>query len=79
MDLSQLYFIISILILLIIIFLVFFIKKNKKERKLSPLTSLAFVFVIIGIVFGDNKLMGYGLISIGILLALIDMVNKKKD
>ena len=66
------------IVLLIIAILVFFVKKDKKERGLTPLASIAFVFVIAGIFFGDNRLIGYSLMGFGVLLALIDIFRKMK-
>ena len=77
-NLTPMYIAISIVSLLIIAALVFFVKKNKKQKKLSTLTGLAFVFVIVGIVFGDDGLIGYGLIAVGIILAVVDIIMKSK-
>jgi len=68
---------ISIVVLLIIGILVFVLKKNKRQ-KLTPLASFAFVFVLAGIIFRDNRIVGYPLIGIGVVLAIIDMVKNKK-
>jgi amino acid transporter len=76
--LTSTYIIVAIVALLIIAILVFFVRKNKKQQRLSPLTSLAFVFVIAGIVFGDSRPVGYGLIGFGLILAVIDIFKKMK-
>ena len=84
MEASQVYILISIIVLLIIFILLFFAaknNKNKKERKITPLAGIAFAFILGGIIFGDNQLIGYSLIGAGVLLAVIDIVkklNKKK-
>lgn len=81
MDASQIYVLIGIVVLAIIAVLVFFVnkKKNKKHEKLSPLVGIAFGFMIAGIVFGgDDRLIGYSLIGIGIILAIWDMIRKSK-
>lgn len=49
---------------------------NKKKRGLSRLAGLAFAFVIAGIFLGGQKLIGYSLLGIGILLAIIDILRK---
>ncbi len=74
---SQIYILISILALLIIAVLVFVAYKNKKEQKITPLTGLAFGFVLAGIIFGEDRLIGYGLLGIGVILAIVDMIKKK--
>ncbi len=77
MNPSQIYILISIIILLVIaILLIIFIKKDKKQKSLTPLAGIAFAFVLAGIIFGENRLIGYSLIGIGLLLAIIDIVNK---
>ncbi len=75
---SQIYIAISIVILAIIALLVFFVNKNKKAKKLTPLAGLAFGFVLAGIIFGEDRLIGYSLMGIGILLAIIDIIKKSK-
>ena len=72
------YIAISIITLLIIAALVLFVKKNKKQKKLSTLTGLSFVFVIAGIAFGDDRLIGYSLIGVGIILAVVDIIMKSR-
>jgi amino acid transporter len=78
MEASQIYILISIIVLLIIAILIFFIKKNKKQKPLTPLAGLAFGFVIAGIIFGESRLIGYSLMGIGVLLAVIDAIKRWK-
>jgi len=73
---SQIYILIAIVALLIIAILVFFLKKNKKQKRLTPLTAIAFAFITLGIVFGEGRWIGYGLMGFGVLLAVIDMIMK---
>jgi hypothetical protein len=51
---------------------------NKKKRSLSRLAGLAFAFVIAGIFLGGQKLIGYSLLGIGIMLAIIDILQKAR-
>jgi hypothetical protein len=51
---------------------------GKRQRPLTPLTGLAFAFIVGGIVFGENRLTGYGLMAVGVLLAVIDIIRKSK-
>ena len=78
METSQIYVLIAIVVLAIISILMFFVRKDKKQKPLTPLASLAFGFVIAGIVFGDNNLVGYSLMGFGVLLAIIDIIIKLK-
>ncbi|MFH1503158.1 MAG: hypothetical protein ABIE36_00680 [Candidatus Diapherotrites archaeon] len=78
MEMSQIYVIIAIVVLAIIALLVFFSSKNKKKNKFTPLTGLAFGFIIAGIAFVDNRWLGYSFFGAAIVLAVIDMVLKMK-
>ena len=75
---EQIYIAISLVVLLIIALLVFFVNKNKKREKLTPLTGLAFGFILAGIIFSDNRLFGYSLMGIGVVFAVIDIIMKSK-
>jgi hypothetical protein len=73
---SQIYIIISIVALVVIALLVFFVGKGRQENRLNPLASLAFGFVIAGIVFGEERLLGYGLMGIGVVLSVVDIIMR---
>ena len=72
------YIAISVAVLAIIAVLVFFIRKNKKEKGLSTLASISFLFIILGIIFGDDRIISYSLMGFGVLLAVTDIVRKLK-
>jgi uncharacterized membrane protein len=78
MNISQIYIAISIGVLAVVAILVFFAGKNNKEKRLTPLASFAFAFTLAGIVFGENRFIGYGLMGVGVLLAIVDIFNKVK-
>jgi len=78
MNISQIWIAVSIVVLAVIALLVFFLSKNRKEKRLTLLASLAFGFVLAGMVFGnDNRLIGYGLMAIGVLLAILDIFRDR--
>ncbi len=77
MNASQIYILISIIVLAIIAIVVI-LGRKKEQKPLSKLAALAFLFVIAGIVFGDDRLIGYSLIGTGVILAIIDIVKKSK-
>ncbi len=79
MNASQIYIAISIVVLAIIALLVVFLGKSKKENRLTPLAGLAFGFVLAGIIFGDNRLIGYSLLAIGVIIAVIDILKRAKN
>ena len=76
MDLSLAYIIVAVVALVVVALLVILTNRHKQQKRLTPLAGLAFAFIMAGIVFGDSRLVGYGLMGIGVLLAVIDMVQK---
>ena len=78
MDISQSYILLSVAALAVIVFLLLFLNKNRGKTRLTPLASLAFGFVLAGALFGKERLIGYGLMSVGVLLAVVDIFNKSK-
>lgn len=78
MNVSSFYILIAIIVLSVITGFIFLIKPADQSRKLSPLAGLSFAFVIAGILFGEERWLGYGLMGIGIFLAAIDIIVKVK-
>ena len=79
MDMSQIFIAVSIAVLGAIAVLVFFVGKGRRENRLTPLASLAFAFVLAGILFGDDRLIGYSLMGIGVILAVVDMFRRSRS
>lgn len=77
MNISQGYIAMAIVVLMIIALLVFFVSRNRKETRLTPLASLAFGFILAGILFGDNRSIGYSLMGVGVLLAIVDIFRNR--
>jgi len=76
MNTSQIFIAISIVMLAIVAILFLAARKNKK--KFTPLAGLAWAFVLAGIIFGEDKLIGYSLMGVGVVLALINMFIQSK-
>ena len=76
MNASQIYIILSIIVLLVIALLVFFVNRSKKEKALTPITVLAFGFILMGILYSSDGLLNYGLMGIGVILSIVDMFRK---
>ena len=76
MESSQIFVLISVVVLAIVAVLVFLVRNDTKANRLTPLASTAFAFVIAGIVFAENKVVGYSLIGVGIALAVVDTLRK---
>ncbi|MGD1992461.1 MAG: hypothetical protein PVI59_04630 [Anaerolineae bacterium] len=79
MNPSVIYIALSIGVLAVIVVLVFLLGKSRKENRLTPLASLAFAFTMAGIIFGENRLVGYSLLGVGLILAVIDILNKSRS
>ena len=79
MSTSVAYIAVSIAALAIIAILVFFASKGKRENRLTPLAGLAFGFVLAGIIFGDDRLIGYSLMGAGVVLAIVDIFNRSRN
>jgi hypothetical protein len=57
----------------------FFARKGGQENRITPLDGLAFGFVLAGILFGSDRILGYCLLGIGMILGIIDLVNRSKS
>ena len=71
MNTSQIYTIISIAALVFVIIL--FLAARKQGKKLTPWVGFAWALVLAGIIFSEDRLIGYSLIGVGVALAVIDM------
>jgi amino acid transporter len=77
MNISQMYIAVAIVVLLVIALLVSFTSKNRRENKLTPLAGLAFGFILAGILFSEDRLIGYSLMGVGVLLAVVDIFRNR--
>jgi len=75
---SQIYIAISIVVLAVIALLFIISGRSKKQNRLTPLAGIAFGFILAGIVFGDDRLIGYGLMGVGVTIAVIDIFIRSK-
>jgi len=79
MNASQIYIALSVATLIIVALLVFFISRRKIEQALTPMTILAFGFILTGILYSNDRLLNYSLMGIGVTLAIVDMVRKIRE
>jgi hypothetical protein len=63
---------IGISIAAFIAILVLLIVNRQTSHLISNLTMLGMTMVVLGIIFGDSRLVGYSLIGVGVFLSLID-------
>jgi hypothetical protein len=57
---------------------VFFVNLQRSESRLSRLVALAVLLVLAGLLVGTSTLAGYGLIGLGGILAIADLVNRSR-
>jgi hypothetical protein len=78
MSFPQMYIALAIVVLLVVALLVLWVRPDERQNNLTPLASFAFAFVLAGMLFGETRLLGYGLMGIGVLLAIADIFNRNK-
>lgn len=78
MNFSSAFILTAIIILALVGIFIFLVKPPDEHRRLSLTASLALFCIVAGIVFGETKWLGYGLLGLGMLLAVTDIVIKYK-
>ncbi len=64
---------------LLVIPILFIALYKKQEARLSRLAALAFTFIIAGLFLSRKELVGYSLLGVGLVLAAIDIVQKRRQ
>ena len=78
MPAGTIFLVLSILALVTIVAFVLLVKRAPERQRLSPLTGIAFAFIIAGMLFEDNRLIGYILLGVGIVFAVADIFVKAR-
>lgn len=78
MSASSIYTAVTIVVLLVIVVVAFILGRREPHNNLTPLGGLAFGFVIAGILFAGTEFVGYSFMGIGVILAVIDMIRRRK-
>lgn len=68
----------AMLLLAAVALLVLIVKTSGKHRRVKPLSGLAFVMIVAGIVLAGDPLVGYGLMAIGILMTVVSILKVNK-
>jgi len=76
MNASQIYIASSVAVLVVVALLVFFIARSKKEDAFTPVTTLAFGFILMGMLFGSNRVFNCSMMGLGVIFAVADMFRK---
>jgi hypothetical protein len=64
---------------LVVIVVLLLIGRGKQYHKPSNLAILGMSLVVLGIIFGDDRLIGYSFIGVGVLLSVIDAIRNRKQ
>jgi len=69
------------IIALVVIMVLLLISRRKGKQLLNPsnLLILGMSCVGLGIIFGDERLIGYSFIGVGVLLSVIDAIRNRKQ
>jgi hypothetical protein len=67
------------IIALVVIVVLLLIGRGKQYRKPSNLAVLGMSLVVLGIIFGDDRVIGYSFIGVGVLLSVIDAIRNRKQ
>ena len=78
-DPLSMYVFISLMAFLGISILIFLIKKNQKHQNLSVFEALSFVFIVAGIIFGGERIIGFSLICAGVVFVVADIYIRVKE
>jgi len=64
---------------LVVIMVLLLISRRKRTQLLNPsnLLILGMSLVVLGIIFGDDRIIGYSFIGIGVLLSVIDAIRNR--
>jgi len=66
---------------LVVIMVLLLISRRKSNQLLNPsnLLILGMTCVVLGIIFGDERVLGYSFIGVGVLLSVIDAIRNRKQ
>ena len=67
------------IIALVVIVVLLLIAGGKQYKKPSNLAILGMSLVVLGIIFGDNRIVGYSFIGVGVLLSVVDIIRNRKQ
>jgi hypothetical protein len=64
---------------LMVIPILFLASHRKRGIRLSRLAALAFAFIIGGLFLSRKELVGFSLLGVGLALAIIDIIKRRKQ
>jgi hypothetical protein len=66
------------IIALVVIVVLLLIARGRQYQQPSNLAILGLSLVVLGIIFGDNRLIGYPLIGVGVFLSVIEAIRNRR-
>ncbi len=78
MSASDPFILVTVLVLLALMAVIFLLRRGQVHSRLTPLAGLAFACILAALVFSDDRWLGYGLIGLGVILAIVDMIQRRK-
>jgi hypothetical protein len=79
MTAENIYIIFSVLVLFAIVMMFVLGSRYKKVKTLSPLAGLSSACIVAGIFFGNSRMLGFGLLAVGVILAVGDIIVKARS
>lgn len=67
------------IVALVVIVVLLLTDRGKQYRKPSNLAILGVSLVVLGIIFGDSRTIGYSFIGVGVLLSVIDAIRNRRQ
>ena len=74
---EHLWIAISIIALVVIVVLLL-IARGRQYQQPSNLAIVGICLVVLGIIFGDSRVIGYSFIGVGVLLSVIDTIRNRR-
>jgi hypothetical protein len=78
MSAEAAYVAIAVGVLAILAVLLLVVGRGGGTRRLTPLAGLSLACVVCGIVFGEERVVGYAFFAVGILLAVVDALRRTR-
>jgi hypothetical protein len=66
------------IIALVVIVVLLLIARGRQYQQPSNLAIVGICLVVLGIIFGDNRLIGYSFIAVGVLLSVMEAIRNRR-
>ena len=66
------------IVALVVIVVLLLIARGRQYQQPSNLAILGMCLVVLGIIFGDSRLIGYSLIGVGVLLSVMEAIRNRR-